>query len=137
MAKPSSKGAALQLSIASVFTTIAQMRSFNGPDAEVQTFDGTALDSGVGMEHYPTGYVEGGNVNGSLFFDPVAATLQALTDLKTAPAISLWKEKWSDTALTEWPFSGILTRVNPKAEVNQGLMADINVKLTGIPTYPT
>lgn len=137
MAKIASKGTALQLSIATVFTTIAGVTEISGPDAEVQTFDATALDGGAGREHEPTGYVEGGTVSWSMFFDPVAATLQALTDLITTPAVASWKLKWSDSATTEWPFSGILTKCTPSASLDDGLKADGELKLDGIVSYPT
>lgn len=130
-----SKGTALKLSISAVFTTIAALIDLNGPDAEVQVFDSTGLDSGTGMQFDPTGYVNGGRVSGNLHFTPTAATHQALTDLITAPAVSSWKEIFPDT--TEWPFSGILLRFTPRAAVNDGLKAAIEIKLDDICTYPT
>lgn len=135
--KIASKGTALQLSIASVFTTIVQVMEITGPGAKPETFDATALDSGVGREKKPTGYADGGTVTFSLFFDPVAATHQALTDLITAPVVSSWKVIWSDAASTEWPFSGTLSGFEPNAALEDGLKADGEITLDGIPTYPT
>ena len=137
MTKIASKGTELQLSIASTFTTIAQVMEISGPSAEVQTFDATALDSGVGREKKPTGFVDGGAVDFSMFFDPVATTLQALTDLILAPAVASWKTIWSDAASTEWPFSGILKSCTPKASLDDGLKADCQIELDGLCTYPT
>lgn len=137
MAKNKSKGTALQLEIATVFTTIAGVTSLDGPDPEVKTFDATSLDGGVGEEVEPTGYVKGGNVSGKLFFDPVAATLQALTDLLLAPAVVNWKILWSDAATTAWPFAGILKKVKPAAEISNGLLADFEIELDGLVAYPT
>lgn len=137
MAKNKSKGTVIKLEIATVFTTIAGVQSLDGPDPEVGTFNATALDSGVGEEVKPTGYVKGGTVSGKLFFDPVAATLQALTDLLLAPAVVAWKIVWSDAAATEWPFNGILKKVKPAAEISNGLLADFEIELDGLVTYPT
>lgn len=138
MTKWASKGTAVQLSIASVYTTIAQLDSIDGPNAEVQNYDGTALDSGVGMEFYPTGYTNGGTLNFGGFFDPVGVTLQALTDLASAPVVSLWKLIFSDTSATTWAFSGILQNVpKPVAAIGDGLRFDASVKLSGLVAYPT
>lgn len=137
MAKIASKGTALQLSISAVFTTIAQVSGLRGPGMKPQTYDATALDSGVGMEKKPTGFVDGGEVSGDMFFDPVAVTHQALTDLVTTPAVASWKTLWSDVATTAWPYSGTLSNFEPSASLNDGLKAAFGITLDGIPTLPT
>lgn len=137
MTKIASKGTALQLDIASTYTTIAQVMEITGPGPEVGRFAANALDGAVGIEKVPTGYVDGGTVSWEMFFDPVAATHQALTDLITAPAVANWKEIWSDAAATEWPFAAILTKFEPKATVDDGLKASCEAELSGIVTYPT
>jgi hypothetical protein len=137
MAKIASKGTAIQLSVASVYTTVSQTISIDAPSVDVQTYNATALDSGVGMEKKPTGFVDGGVANGSGFFDPVLAIHQAMTDLLTAPAVALWKIIWSDAALTQWPFSGILKTFQPKADIGDGLKYDFSIELDGMVAYPT
>jgi hypothetical protein len=134
--KVSSKGAALQLSISSVFTSIASLDTLNAPAAKVQTVDTTCLDSPVGMEHKPTGWVDGGACSGSGFLDPVEATHKALTALIAAPLISQWKVKWSDIAATVWPFNGTLDEFAPTAKVGDFLRFTFNITLDGITTYP-
>ena len=137
MAKVVSKGTQLQLTIAQVLTTIAQVISLDGPGAEVETYEATALDSGVGKEHKPTGYADGGEVSGDLLFDPVLATHQALTDLITTPAVKAWKHIFADTGSTEWPYNGTLTGFSPTADMADGLKASFSIKLDGLATYPT
>jgi len=134
--KSPSKGTVLQLSIASVYTAIAQAMEINAPDAEVQDFDATCLDSGVGMEHKPTGYTEGGKCSASGMFDPQHASHKACTAFLAAPAIALWKIVWSDGATTAWPFSGLLKKFTPKASVADGLKYDLEIQLDGLVTYP-
>ncbi len=137
MAKLKSKGTVLQESISSGFTAVAQIQSLTSPAAEVGTYDATCLDSGVGREHNITGYVEGGSVSGTLFFDPALAGHQSFTDKLTTPThATLWKIIWPDT--TEWPFGGPLKKFGPvKAGLNDGLMADFEIKVNGLVTYPT
>ena len=109
----------------------------DGPGAEVQNFNCSDLSTGVGFEYLPTGYAEPGVVNFSLFFDPVAPTLQALTDLIATPAVSVWKIIWPDTGNTEWDFSGIFTGLNPQVDMADGLKADCSIQLSGLVSYPT
>lgn len=137
MTQIASKGTVLELDIATVFTEIAQVIGLDGPDPEVQVFDSTILNGAVGREKEVTGFVEGGTVSGSLFFDPVASTLQALTDLLLVPAVSNWKTIWSDTLPTEWPYAGILKKCKPAAGLDDGLKADLEIVLDGIVTYPS
>lgn len=138
MAKIKGKGSLLQLEIASVFTTISQMTSLDFPAPEVETFDGTCLDTtGPGKEPDPTGYADSGECGFELFFDPVLTVHQALTDLISAPAVVNWKAKFADAAVTVWSFAGILTKLSPSAKMNDGVKAQGTIKLKGIPTYPT
>lgn len=138
MTKIAAKGTVLQLSIASVYTTIAQLDNIDGPDAEVDISDVTALDSGVGREFKPSGHVNGGTVNLGGFFDPVGTTLQALTDIVTAPVVAAWKIIFSDAASTVWPFSGAMQKApKPTAAVGEFLKFDASIKLDGMVAYPT
>jgi hypothetical protein len=133
-----SKGTALQLSISSVYTTIAHLDSIDGPNAEVQSFDATALDSGVGMPFKPTGFVNGGAINSGGFCDPTGTTFQALTDLVTTPAVAQWRLVLPDTAGTQWPFNAFIQNApKPVAAVGDGLKFDFSAKLDGMVAYPT
>lgn len=137
MTKIATKGDKLQLSIASVYTDIPQVKSIKGPGPKVQFQDTTALDSTVGMEKDVTGHTDGGTVSVSMFFDPANSVHKALLAIATTPAVSSWKRIFSDGATTTWPFSGICTSPpNPAADVNGILMADFEITLDGIPTYP-
>ena len=137
MAKISSKGTAIQLEIATVYTTIAGVTEISGPSAEVGTMDVTDLASGVGREKDVTGHTDGGVVTYAGFFDPVAATLQAMTDLLAAPAVVDWKIIWPDAANTEWPFEGILTKCEPSAALDEPLRFSAETMLDGLVSYPT
>lgn len=138
MAKIKSKATQLQLSIAASFTTIAQVRRITGPDAEVGTYDATDLLSSVGREKKTTGHVNSGMVTFSLWLDPAAATLQAMTDLITTPTDgSSWKIIFPDSATTTWAFTGPVKKVTPAVELDTGLTADCQIEVDGLVTYPT
>ena len=138
MARIKGKGSVLQVEIASVFTAIAQLTSIDGPEAEVEDADATALDtSGAGKLYAPTGFVEPGEVDAEGLFDPVLASHQALTDLLTAPATVNWKLIFADAAPTTWPFAGHLKKLGPKIEMGDLLRFSFGIKLSGLVTYPT
>ncbi|MDE2426781.1 MAG: hypothetical protein KGO96_12840 [Elusimicrobia bacterium] len=134
MAKYTSKGAAILLSIASVFTAIAQCDSINAPDAKVETVDTTALDSSVGKEKAPTGYTDSGECSGSCFFDPAGTTHKAMTAFLAAPSTSSWKITYTDGVPTSWAFSAIVTKFTPKMAMGQFLKADFAMDVTGVVT---
>ncbi len=135
--KYSGKGTQLQLSISAVYTTIPCIDSINSPPTKPQTVDTTALDTGVGMEHRPTGYADGGMCTGSAFVDPQDTTQKALLALLAAPVISSWKIIWSDVGVTAWPFSGTLTDWGGyTAKVGEFLKTNFEITLNGIVTYP-
>jgi hypothetical protein len=135
--KYSSKGLKLQISIASVFTDIPCIDSIQLPQVKPQTTETTALDSGVGNEHKPTGYSDGGMCTGSLFIDPGNVVHKALLALLIAPAISSFKAILPDVALTTWPFSGTLTDFGAvTGKVGEFLKTNFEITLDGIVAYP-
>lgn len=137
MSKIVTKGDKIQMSIASVYTDIPQLKSIRGPGPKVQFQDTTALDSGVGMEKTVTGHTDGGTVSLSVFFDPANSVHKAMLAIASTPAVSSWKRIFADGATTTWPFSAICTSPpDPRADVNNILVADIELTLNGIPTYP-
>lgn len=136
MVQVAAKGTKIQLDIASVYTDIALLESLSGGGAEVNTYDATHLGSSA-VEMKPTGFAKGKDVSFDCFFDPVEATHQALTDLLNAPAVSNWKIIWSDSANTEWAFTGTLTELDPSADKDDGLKFSATIEQDGVPTYPT
>jgi hypothetical protein len=138
MAKIKCKGTVLQQEISSTFTAVAQVISTDGPEAESETYESDTLDNTVsGIPYDETGRTEGGSLSGELFFDPVLAGHQAITDLLTTPAEQAWKLIFADAGLTEWAFTGAGISFGPRVALNDGLKASFSIKLDGIPTYPT
>ena len=137
MTKIKTKGTVLKMDILTVATAIVQVTNIEGPDAEVGTYDSTALDSGAGMETDVTGYVNGGTVTFDVFFDPVAVTHQALTDNITTPAVVGWDLVFANAGTTTWPFDAVLTKFTPSVDMSDGLKASCECKLDGIVAYPT
>jgi len=138
VAKVKCKGTVLQQDIATVFTAVAQVISMELNGVETETFDKTTLDTvGAGKEYGQTGYAEGGSLDGELFYDPVLAGHQAITDIVTTPADNDWKVIFADAAATELPFTSAGVGFGIAVAMSDGLKSSFSLKLTGLPTFPT
>jgi len=138
VAKIVCKGTVLQQELAMTFTAVAQVISLEQTGAMSETYDSTTLDtSGAGKEYDPTGYTEGGSVNGELFYDPALAGHQAMTDLMTTPAAQNWKILYADGATTAYPFTGAGFGFDVSVAMNDGLKGSFSIKLDGLGTWPT
>lgn len=137
MAKVKCKGTVISQTITTTLTPIAQIIDFNHGSAESETFDCTTLDSGVGKEYSQTGYSEPGNFSMSLFMDPALAGHQSLTDDVTTPTNRVYSIAFADAATTTSTFTAAGIGVGFTGAMNDGLKMDVDLKLTGLFTYPT
>lgn len=139
MAKFSSLGTKLQLSIASVMTDVAQVRDveFETPEVELMEIDDLSNDY---VERDPSGRSSGGSVKGSQFYDPAAASSAALIALYNSPVVTagvrvptLWSIVWSVNPAATQAFSGTLVKQNVKAERGSPLIKDLEISVTRKP----
>lgn len=139
MAVNKSKGSAIQTTIGTSLTTVAQVTQFSFSGSEVGTFETSVLDqTTAGRTYQVNGFTEGGSVSLSGFFDPVGASQQAITDNLTAPTDNVAMNAiWTTTGAGDWAFVGIWTSFDPSANLNDPLGFDAGIKLDGLPTYPT
>lgn len=138
MAKLQVKGTAIKQTIGTTLTAVAQITEFGHDGAEVETYDATTLDTnGAGREYEQTGYVEGGSVNCTLFFDPALAGHQAITDDITTPTTRNWSIEFADSATTTWTFDAAGVGLSITGAQNDGLKADVSLKLDQLANYAT
>ena len=144
MAKIRCKGTIIKQTISASLTAVAQITDFNHDGAESETFDATTLDtSGAGKEYSQTGYSEGGNFGFTIFYDDTLAGHQAITDLVTTPASCVWNI--TTTAATAAVMATAAAMAFTSAGVgfgftgamNDGLKADVSLKITGLLAYQT
>jgi hypothetical protein len=132
-----SKGTKLQLSVASVYTDIAQILSLELPEMESETFESDTLDNAnAGIPYTATGRTEGGKISGELFLDPALSIHKTLLGLLKTPAESLWKIIFANTGATAWPFTGAGFSLGGSVALKEGLKAKFGIKLSGLPTFP-
>lgn len=138
MAKCITKGTVIKQTISSVLTAVAQITEFSHSGAESETFDATTIDtSGAGKEYAPTGYSEGGSFDFSIFYDPALAGHQAITDLITTPATCVWDITFTDSQPDTAAFTGAGLGFGFTGAMNDGLKADVSIKITGLMEYDT
>lgn len=138
MAKLKTKGTVIKQTISSVLTAVAQITSFNHSGAESETFDATTIDtSGAGKEYAPTGYSEGGTFDFEFFYDPALSGHQAITDLITTPATCVWDITFTDSQPDTAAFTGAGLSFGFTGAMNDGLKADVSIKITGLMDYDT
>lgn len=138
MAKIKCKGTKLQQDLASVYTDVAQVISFEHSGCESETFDATSLDSGVFKEYAQTGYSEPGTVSGELFYDPALAGHQNLTDLIVTPADENWKVIFADSgASVMGPFVGAGFAFGFAVDMGDGLKGSFSIQVDGNPGHTT
>jgi len=138
MAVKKSKGSAIQTTIGTTLTTVAQVTQFSFSGSEVGTFETSVLEqTDAGRTYGVNGFSEGGSVSLSGYFDPTNASQQAITDAITTPADDVAMNAiWTATATaSDWAFTGIWTSFDPSANLNDPIGFDAGIKLDGLPTY--
>jgi hypothetical protein len=138
MAKVITKGTVINQTITTTLTPVAQIIEFSQSGAESETYDATTLDTtGAGKEYAPTGYSEGGTFDFSLFYDPNLAGHQAITDLITTPATCAWSIVFVDAGTTTSTFDSAGVGMDITGAMNNGLTADVSLKLNQLLEYST
>lgn len=144
MAVIKSKGSVLSLTIASALTPIAQILSLDAGDVESETFEADYLDNGSpGIPYAPTGRVEGGKVNGELFFDQSLAGQAGYMALIAAPPSSGSAGTLSLGGSSSSTRSGLMSFVGAgfgmglALALKDGVKGKFNIKVSGLPTFST
>lgn len=121
----------LQVTISSVLTTIAGVRDVNLDPGEVETMEVDDLDDDyVGLD--VTGRAGGGSVTGECFWDPAAATMQALHTLWNTPAKEAFSITWGATS-ESIAISGILTKMPITATRTDPITTALEIKIAERP----
>lgn len=121
-----------------VFVTVAEVKSMNGPSMKGDTIDVTthsSAASGAWREKISS-LLDPGEISFALNLVPASAGHKAILADFTGRIKTNYKFVFPDAGLTEWGFTGYMTQFGAKAEVDGVLEADVTVTLTGAPTFP-
>lgn len=119
---------------------IGEVTNISGPGLTRATPEATSMDSTNGWQEFIGGLKDGGEVTFEVIYDPVDTTLAAssglLSDIDGAgqTAAQAWSLVFPDTGNTTWSFNAWLTSVSPAIPVDDKIMLEVTLKVTGQPT---
>ncbi len=118
------------------FTTIAEVRDIDGPELELEAKEVTSHDSGGWREYIGT-LLTGGEVSFDLNFIPTNATHSHTSGLIN-DMVDRTKRNFQlvfpTTSPTTWAFTALVTGFKPSAGVEDELLAEVTLQVTGQPT---
>lgn len=122
---------------AEVFTTIASVTNFDGPDLSLDTDDATTHDSTGAWEEVVATILRSGEVSLDLVFDPTAPTQNSSSGLvykMKNKLLTNFQMIFPDAAATTWSFAAYVDGFKPGAPVAGALTGTAKLKITGLPT---
>lgn len=132
--KVPSKGTALLMEIAAVYTAIPQLKSVSIAGEASETYDSTTLDGGVHKTHDPTGYTETPSITAEVFRDPDDTVQVAFKALLAAPVATNFRVTYADATPLSETYSGVGFGFDTSAAPADGLSATLTIKTSGTPS---
>lgn len=124
-----------------VYTAIAQVESFDGPEIARGSVEAAAHDDADMIERIQNGLYSMGPVSGTLLYDPADASHDASTGLLAV--VESGEERafqfiFPDTAASQIDFNGYVSRFKPSGlDANTGLMrAEFEITPMNSPALP-
>ena len=137
MAVAKCKGTVLKHTISASLTAIAQIISLEQSGSESEHFESTTLDGGVFKTYALTGYSEGGELSGELFYDPALVGHQFITDNISTPATNAMTLTYADAGATVQSFTAAGVGFGVTVDMGDGLKGSFTYKIAGDPGWPT
>jgi len=132
--KIKSKGTALLMSIASVYTAIPQLKSISISGEKSEVFENTTLDGSAFKTKSPTGYVDPASISADVFYDPQNAVHAAFIALIAAPVATNFKVTFADAGPTSVVYSGVGFGFDKSASPADGLSGTMTIETSGAPS---
>lgn len=130
-----SKGTAILMEIASVYTVISAVLSLDLSGKKGETFDAVTLDGPKFKEKVATGFVESPTIKFDYFYDPGDVVHQAYDAFTENPGTNKnFKITYSDSGPTSDIWVGVAGQNDIKAATNDGLKATGTIETSGRPT---
>lgn len=121
------------------FTTIAEVKSINGPKFDTADIDVTTHDTSDGFHEYIAGLKEGGELAFAINFVPTHATHDLASGLlgrymEDGDKRHNFQVVLPDVAHTTWVIPGFVKSFGILAPVDNVLAADVAIKVSSRPT---
>jgi predicted secreted protein len=133
MAKMAAYGSALKKGA----TTVAAVSSLSGPSLQAETIDVTTHDSPSAIREFVSGLIDGGEISGSLVFDPNVATHIGLYNDLVARTSASYSIVYPFTGGVETvTFTAFVTGFGPvEAQPDGAVTAPFTLKVAGAPVW--
>jgi predicted secreted protein len=119
------------------FTTVAEVKSIEGPELSLDLMDVTNMDSPSYYREVLPGFKNAGEVTLELNFLPAHSTHNAVTGLLSkfeGRTLRNYKIVFPNIGNTTWSFAGYVTKFSPTANFDEPLNAAVTITVTGAPT---
>ena len=118
-------------------TTITQVSSLSGPNLQAETIDVTTHDSPSAIREFVSGLIDGGEINGTLVFDPNQATNIALyNDLVSRTSASYSIVFLFTGGVETVTFTAYVTGFGPiEAQPDGAVTTPFTLKVAGAPVW--
>lgn len=133
-AKVKSKGTALLMEIASVYTAVTGLKSLSVTGLQSETWEYKVLDGAAGIAHSQTGYHAAAVINAEIFRDPDDAVHAAILAKVLAPADNNFKVTYADATPLSEVYAVVGYGMDTTASPSDGLSASISLQSSGAPT---
>lgn len=114
-------------------TPISSVRSIGGPGLSADTIDVTTHDSVDAWEEVVVSLLRSGEVSLELIYDPADADHIALLSTMVGRGYEPFALWFPDDSQTAWEFDAFVTGFEPSGAVDAELMANVTLKITGVP----
>ena len=117
-----------------IFTTVAEVLSFSGPELSAEEIDVTNLDSSGGFKETIAGLRDAGAVTLELNWHKHASQV-SIRDKLAAGTSDNYRITWSDSPSTIADFAGVVTAFSMTTDPNAQITASVTVQITGQVTW--
>lgn len=137
MAFTSSQGSKLQVSIASTLTDIPQLTEFQAPGIERRFKDVTTLDASGNFAVYQPLMNDTSTATAKGYWDPDNSVHDFLMDeaILAVGVLDAWKALWTNTGASFITFNGYVMKFQPTTSQNDVLGFDLEIRVSGAPSY--
>lgn len=129
-----SKGTALLMSIAAVYTAVTGLKSLTLAGEKSETFPSHTLDGTVFKTKDPTGYADPCTISADVFYDPDDTVHAAFIALIAAPVATNFKVTYVDATPLSAIYSGVGFGFDKTATPADGLSGTMTIETSGAPS---
>lgn len=115
---------------AEVFTTVAECKSYSGPELSQDTIEVTHMESPNAYREYIASLLDAGQFTFDMNFTNVAAQTALITDLESRVRRNFQLVFTASTGTVTWSFAALVLNINFNFQIQEALSAAVTLKLT-------